>query len=276
MTAKKILCSAAAVTLFQPVLVSLKANASGEPLLSLKINNVSSYTAKAGETVTMTYEVEGADSWSATGVHINYDSRIIPAETKSNGTPVFSRGDASENIDMLEIKHLTGEQIYSLPYDETIPVNLKEYVEENQNCAFIYSADSSESGTNGVILSINFIVPEDAAAGDVYKFEFWQLYSDLFTDTNHDYAMQEFAFSNWQNAEIVIAGLPPTLQGDANEDGQVNVSDVVAVSAFVSNAKNALSEQGKANADVHNTGNGLNASDAFAIQQFSTGVITQF
>lgn len=60
--------------------------------------------------------------------------------------------------------------------------------------------------------------------------------------------------------------------GDANEDGEVNISDVVAVSAYVSNSeKNPLSAQGVINADIN--GDGLNANDAFAIQQKVTGVI---
>lgn len=64
--------------------------------------------------------------------------------------------------------------------------------------------------------------------------------------------------------------------GDANCDGEVNVSDAVAVTAYVSNAtKNSLSDQGIINADVQSTGNSLNANDALAIQQFSTGIITK-
>lgn len=65
-----------------------------------------------------------------------------------------------------------------------------------------------------------------------------------------------------------------TLRGDANEDGQVTIADAVAIAAFVGNSnKNPLSEQGKINADVHESGNGLNASDALAIQQSIIGII---
>lgn len=65
-----------------------------------------------------------------------------------------------------------------------------------------------------------------------------------------------------------------TMYGDANCDGEVNISDVVAVSAFVSNAtKNKLSEQGIINADVKGNGDGPSADDAFAIQQYATSII---
>lgn len=68
-----------------------------------------------------------------------------------------------------------------------------------------------------------------------------------------------------------------TVLGDANCDGKVNVSDAVAVTAYVSNStKNPLTAQGVDNSDVHLRGNGPNATDALMIQQYSTGIIESF
>lgn len=65
--------------------------------------------------------------------------------------------------------------------------------------------------------------------------------------------------------------------GDANEDGEVSISDAVCVTAHVVNGTEyPLSETAKSNADVHSRGNGINASDAFAIQQYATGIIEDF
>lgn len=61
--------------------------------------------------------------------------------------------------------------------------------------------------------------------------------------------------------------------GDANLDGIANISDVVAVSAYVSNGTiNPLEPQGIINADVQGNNDGLNATDAFAIQEYVTGI----
>ncbi len=66
-----------------------------------------------------------------------------------------------------------------------------------------------------------------------------------------------------------------SIYGDANEDGKVDVADVVAVAAYVGNKdNNKMSAKGLANADVHNTGNGLTADDALVIQQFLAKIIT--
>ncbi len=65
-----------------------------------------------------------------------------------------------------------------------------------------------------------------------------------------------------------------TVWGDANDDGSVDVADVVAVAAYVGDAENNnLKEKGLTNADVHNNGNGITADDALVIQQYLAKII---
>lgn len=65
--------------------------------------------------------------------------------------------------------------------------------------------------------------------------------------------------------------------GDANLDGIVDVADVVAVSAYVSDSsKNPLDEYGIKCGDVYNKGDGLTANDALMIQKFISGDISDF
>ncbi len=74
---------------------------------------------------------------------------------------------------------------------------------------------------------------------------------------------------------IPLDGVPEEITGDANLDGNIDVADVVAISAYVANPEiNSLSEQCIINADVHDKGNGLNANDALAIQQYLANIIT--
>ena len=66
------------------------------------------------------------------------------------------------------------------------------------------------------------------------------------------------------------------LYGDANCDGNVDIADVVAIASYVgSSESNPISEQGIKNADVHNTGNGINANDALIVQQFLSGIVSE-
>ena len=66
------------------------------------------------------------------------------------------------------------------------------------------------------------------------------------------------------------------LLGDADESGDVSVSDIVAVLQYSANKeKYPLGDKGIINADVD--GNGvISANDAFLIQQFDAGVIDKF
>lgn len=63
--------------------------------------------------------------------------------------------------------------------------------------------------------------------------------------------------------------------GDVNEDGGVDISDVVKVRRYLINQnKYPLSEQAAKNADVQSPGSGISAQDAVAIQQYILGTLT--
>lgn len=76
------------------------------------------------------------------------------------------------------------------------------------------------------------------------------------------------------NGAIIVGGTVAGLRGDANCDGSIDISDVVAIAGFVGNPTvNSLTEQGLINADVQNTGDGISAGDALMIQQYLAGII---
>jgi mannan endo-1,4-beta-mannosidase len=65
------------------------------------------------------------------------------------------------------------------------------------------------------------------------------------------------------------------LAGDANEDGEVNMADAIAIMRSQADPDEyALSVQGKANADVWGGGDGITNNDALTIQQFEAGIVT--
>lgn len=62
--------------------------------------------------------------------------------------------------------------------------------------------------------------------------------------------------------------------GDVNLDGSLSIDDVVVLAAYVGNPeKNSLESAALTNGDVHNTGDGITANDALAIQQFLAGIV---
>ncbi|MGN0495991.1 MAG: dockerin type I repeat-containing protein [Lachnospiraceae bacterium] len=65
------------------------------------------------------------------------------------------------------------------------------------------------------------------------------------------------------------------ISGDTNADGEVNISDVLAITAYIANpAENQLSETALINADVNGDG-AVTANDALTIQQYLADIITE-
>jgi len=65
--------------------------------------------------------------------------------------------------------------------------------------------------------------------------------------------------------------------GDANNDGKIDSADVVSVAAYVGNPdKNHIAEKAMIFCDVHNTGDGITASDVLMIQQYLAKIVTEF
>ena len=74
-----------------------------------------------------------------------------------------------------------------------------------------------------------------------------------------------------------------TIYGDANNDGSLDMSDVVIIMQALANPNKYglngsdskhITQQGWANADVHRNGNGVTANDALAIQKKLLGLIS--
>ena len=78
----------------------------------------------------------------------------------------------------------------------------------------------------------------------------------------------------------VVTQAPPTQQaatlwGDTNCNGTVDMSDAVLIMQTLSNpSKFSVTDQGRANGDVSESGNGLTNADALAIQKYCLGVIS--
>ena len=66
------------------------------------------------------------------------------------------------------------------------------------------------------------------------------------------------------------------LYGDANCDSKVTIADSTAILQSIGNRdKYGLSEKGTANADCCNTGDGVTAADALAIQKLDAKLISE-
>ena len=66
------------------------------------------------------------------------------------------------------------------------------------------------------------------------------------------------------------------LVGDANLDGRVSISDSVRILQYLANkSKYSLSDEALTNADAYNGNDGVTGKDAYAIQMYDAGAVTQ-
>lgn len=191
---KKVFMSLFACILFTVSMISsITVSAACQPKLYLLANNKQTYTAKPGETVTITYNVDAPDlTWCATGVHINYDKRLI---TKLNRFGEFdcTKGPVAEYLMLMTATAEAGTVIQG----SKLPDNL--------NTLFVTTAGSGDYNYgSGTVLSFDVTVPSNAKSGDKFPIEFWFIKTDIFTDIKSDKATQEYAFANAKNCSIVI------------------------------------------------------------------------
>lgn len=76
---------------------------------------------------------------------------------------------------------------------------------------------------------------------------------------------------------VTNTGILSNDSGDANGDGNIDIADIITLSAFTGNPQNnRISDKAKIYCDVQSHGNGIDASDVLMIQQYIANVITEF
>lgn len=264
-------------------------------MASLLCSTVISTSAFAdSSTVSITAEKTSAKSGEAFEVGISFaEVEISFADVSPTGINSYEfaiKYDTSV-LDVTDVVSNTGLTDENAIFEANIS--------ENEGMIYLIWATASESDLwlkeAREYITISGTVSETATAGDVSPIEIVavpRLVNPDSSDIINSVYVGYFDGTNQLGYETVVTAgevevidsetttttttTTPTVTkwGDANCDGTVNVSDAVAVTAFVSNStKNTLSAQGEINADVHENGNGLNATDAYAIQQYATSII---
>ena len=149
---------------------------------------------------------------------------------------------------------------------------------------------NENSGDTGGLVYDNF-GKWDEEKYALVKPALWQNQSGKFISLDHKIALGEagngISLSEYYSGGNTEPSTEPTetasstasgiLKGDANCDGSVDIADAVATASYVGDSeKNKLTEQGLINGDVQGNGNGINANDALAIQQYLANIIKEF
>jgi len=157
-----------------------------------------------------------------------------------------------------------------------LPAGKEEYKAECTRDDLLLLNDLYTDGDNGYYVytyGINYLSLYDGINLGFDIFEEGEEFSMRFTSGDDLY---KFKF-RYENGNVINIGIVDPDSGDANNDGKIDSADVVTVASYVGNPeKNTISDKAVNLCDVHNTGDGITASDVLMIQQYLAKTVTEF
>ncbi len=120
-------------------------------------------------------------------------------------------------------------------------------------------------------------IPEPTVQKDGYEFAGWK-YNDTLYQPGDQFVIPTGVTMDAVYVEKTVTDTTneqKTVFGDANEDGEVNMSDAVAIMRSQADPDEfPLTAQGRKNADVFG-GDGVTNEDALTIQKYEAGIVTE-
>lgn len=167
----------------------------------LEIGNVS---GKPGEIVKVPVSVHGAEmGWAFSGVHVAYSEELEPVLNE------ICEIDAEKGSAVRDMSDFLAVNWTAKDGEDTRTDEMKA---NHWNSIFFCSLAVDNTGHDGDIVAFKFKIPETAEAGKVYDIEFFFMDGDMFTNTQKNQGMQEYAFSNWINGSITVEQSEETQQ----------------------------------------------------------------
>lgn len=247
--------------------------------------SASKETANAGESFSVDISLSNVQpsGINACEFAIEYDSSIISIDKVEKGAVANTGAESKDST--------SGD----------IPIFDSAKSENDVNVIWTTGADSDcWIKDSGVFCTISGKVSSSASNGDVSEIKIVPIVRDTTPDSGKPNDKVVFSYIDGDskayydykisNGSVTVGkseATEPTIQkpttqnpttkivwGDATNDGVVDLADVVATASYVGDpVKNTISEQGMLNADVHDTGGGINANDVLAIQQYLAKIV---
>ena len=212
---------------FTTVASAVKATAEDIPLL-----RVENELAQAGETVVIEVKTENNPGILNALLTLSFDDELTLID--------IQEGDALSKLDFTP-PGKNSEGTYYSP------------------CNFLWDAIDDADSTNGTILKLTFLLPEDAVPGTIYDIELSYVSGDI-ADGNLDPI--EFDIIN---GYVEVLDYTP---GDVNGDGRFNGTDITLLRRYITGGY-GVSIDTRA-ADVNDDGR-INGTDVTLIRRFITG-----
>ncbi|MGN0677819.1 MAG: cohesin domain-containing protein [Ruminococcus sp.] len=240
-------------------------------------------TARAGEQFTVEVSLSDIPETGIQGADfaVTYDSSIVSIDKVEIGTLAQTGADEVDNIAELPafMSSISKEKSAVLVSFAVADSNSKYYM-QGEGVMFTITGTVLENALAGSVAEFNIVPNPRKINGSGTAEDNNKIWLGYDADTNPDDDITNYVYydSSVSNGSVTVpsSGDVSNLRGDANLDGSVDIADVVAIASYVSDSvKNSLESQGMINADVQGEGNGINANDALAVQQYLANIITE-
>lgn len=217
--------------------------------------------------------IQGAD------FAVAYDSSIVSIDKVEIGSLAQTGADEVDNIPELPafMSSISKEKSAVLVSFAVADSDSKYYM-QGEGVMFTITGTVLENAPDGSVAEFNIVPNPRKINGSGTAEDNNKIWLGYDADTNPDDDVTNYIYydSSVSNGSVTVSGgVSDGLRGDANLDGSVDIADVVAIASYVSDSvQNPLKSQGMINADVQGEGNGINANDALAVQQYLANIIT--
>lgn len=215
------------------------------------------------------YSYESSGNTDPTDPIVTTATTAKPSGTTTTKTTTTTEPAPEPEVYKLDIKTNGGKKL-----DVTININPASY--ELANGCFGYADGKDWISTEWEVTEFdkdgNAVVSFDIPEGvENLEFQIWWPNSEA-----KDVKCVATSYSIDGKVTDIESSTGSSVYGDVNNDGKVEIADVVALAAYVGDPdNNAVNAQGLVNGDVQNTGDGITSGDVLAIQQYLANIVTE-
>lgn len=229
----------------------------------------SDYCISLDELPANLYSYESSGNTDPTDPIVTTATTAKPSGTTTTKTTTTTEPAPEPEVYKLAIKTNGGKKL-----DVTININPASY--ELANGCFGYADGKDWISTEWEVTEFdkdgNAVVSFDIPEGvENLEFQIWWPNSEA-----KDVKCVATSYSIDGKVTDIETSTGSSVYGDVNNDGKVEIADVVALAAYVGDPdNNAVNAQGLVNGDVQNTGDGITSGDVLAIQQYLANIVTE-
>lgn len=244
--------------------------------------SASNETAAAGEQFAVSVSLADIPETGIQGAEfaVSYDSSIVSVDKVSIGKLAETGAEEADNIAEIPVfsSNISKEKSAVVVYFAVADSNPAYYM-QGEGVMFTITGTVLENASAGSVADFKIIPNPRKINGSGTSEDNNKIWLGYDSDTNPDDDISNYVYydSEVSDGALIVSGSAQQgVKGDADNNGKVDIADVVAVSSYIGDSSvNKLSNDALFLCDVQNTGDGITSGDVLMLQQYLAQIITE-